>query len=474
MELRLNGKPPVNGPILLVDVSSVLYPLYHQSGDQPDPDWASKQAVSQIISLASDYAHAACCCDSGRSFRRELDATYKANRPEKDAPLIHQLQRTERELVKAGFVVWKQDGYEADDVIASACAQAWTSDVPVVIASNDKDLCQLVDERVTVLSLRSKAMMTPDAVREKFGVRPEQMGDYLALVGDSADNIKGVKGIGPKKAAGLLAMHGTLANCLLADIDRADANRARALVALRADATLDFDAIFRPRVPAPMEADPMSEALDAETTLETPTDAMKADNAKAPSTIPAEAQSEQALVKVAPVVTVESGPFERQLEPRSLGDTRVLSKWLHESQLFSGYGSPQAIMSIVLAGRELNLGTMASLRGFHVVKGRVTMAADLMRALVLASGKAEYFMLVERSAERATWATKRKGDPEATRLTFTLQEAKDAKLYRAGSAWETHQAEMIAKTASAKLCRIVYADLLFGLYAPEEMGGEEL
>jgi hypothetical protein len=99
------------------------------------------------------------------------------------------------------------------------------------------------------------------------------------------------------------------------------------------------------------------------------------------------------------------------------------------------------------------------------------MAADLMRALVLASGKAEYFMCRSRSKNSATWETKRKGDPTSCELTYTFDEAVLAGLIRPRSGWEKHPADMVAKTASAKLCRMVYADVTFGLYSAEEMGG---
>jgi hypothetical protein len=115
---------------------------------------------------------------------------------------------------------------------------------------------------------------------------------------------------------------------------------------------------------------------------------------------------------------------------------------------------------------------MASLRGFHVVEGRPTIAADLLRSLVLRSGKAQYFTCTERTAERSTWTTKRVGDMDAVTLSYTMAEAQQANLVRPNSGWAKHPADMLAKSASTKLARLVYPDVAFSLYAPEELGGE--
>lgn len=167
-------------------------------------------------------------------------------------------------------------------------------------------------------------------------------------------------------------------------------------------------------------------------------------------------------------------PWEKQLEPRGLDDARTIAKWLFTSRLFAAYGSPEAIFSILLAGRELGLGTMASLRAFHIIEGKPTMSADILRALVMRSGTAEYFTLNERTAEKATWTTKRRGDPGPVSLTYTIDEARTAKLIRPNSQWEKGPADMLSKTASAKLARLVYPELAFGLYAPAEFGADEL
>jgi hypothetical protein len=110
---------------------------------------------------------------------------------------------------------------------------------------------------------------------------------------------------------------------------------------------------------------------------------------------------------------------------------------------------------------------MASLRAMHIIDGRPTFSADLIRALVLKSGKAEYFRCTERTQTQATFLTKRKGDPEVS-LTYTVAEATAAGLVKKGSGWEKSPADMCVARASAKLARLVYADVVFNLYASEE------
>jgi 5'-3' exonuclease len=466
---------PLDAPLVLIDLAHIVHALYHQSSQEPDLDWTSTQALAKVRAIAADHAHVAICTEGGRSFRKDLDPAYKANRPDKQEALFHQLARTETILHADGFPIWRAGGFEADDVIATATAALVADGHTVLIASSDKDLLQLVCPSVNVLSIRTGELVgTPDVVA-KFGVTPAQIRDYLTLVGDSADNIKGAPGIGAVKAKDLLTQFGTLDAVLdhVGELTPATAKiltehglalaRARALITLRTDAPIAVAEIFQPRMPRETQDGPMQDAIDAldePMTMDTPS----------PDPSP-----DTALV-VRPEGTTFSGPapvWERALEPRTAKDTLIIADRLFRSGLLSGYGNPNAVALVIFAGRELGLGMMASLRGFHNIKGKVTMAADLMRALVIASGKAEYFMCKTRTAEKAIWTTKRKGDPEPTTLEFTFAEAQASGLVSPNSGWQKHQADMVAKTASSKLARLVYADLFFGLYCPEEMGGEE-
>ena len=256
--------------VLLIDLSSIGHPIWHMSQQEPDPDHTSQQIVAKVRSLASEHPHTAICCDSKTSFRKELDPTYKANRPKAEAPLHHQIALAREALAADDFPVWQVDGFEGDDLIATATHALTGGDVgdtTVLIASADKDLLALVSDRVEVHSIRDGSRLGPDEVREKLGVGPEMVTDYLTLVGDSSDNVKGAKGIGPKTAVGLLSFFGSV-DGIYRSIDNGDAEvlksaqrasleelrprleAVREMLLMRTDVPLDIDAVWLPRVPA--------------------------------------------------------------------------------------------------------------------------------------------------------------------------------------------------------------------------------
>lgn len=482
--------------LLLIDLSSIAHPIWHMSAMEPDPNATCTKTVDRVRALASQHPHAAVCCDSGKSFRAQIDPAYKAQRPEADATLQHQIRLCREQLARDGFPVWAVKGFEADDLIASATAQALAiTDTTVLIASADKDLLQLVNGRVKAKSLKDGSVIDSEAVKAKFGVLPEQMRDYLSLVGDASDNIIGAKGIGPKKAAELLALYGSLDD-LYAAMDagsgvfppamrasltefRARLSTVRDLITLRADVEIPFAEIAAERTPKDQDAlaseDDMPEDIIAVAEPETKPSASDTFTGKpaavtgTPVNVPPAAPS-QALA--APdVLAPAPAEWEKQLEPRSIREAQALAKFMYDSRLFAGYGTPAAVLSTVLAGRELGLQAMAALRGIHIVEGRHMLSSDLLRALVIRSGKAKYFRCTERTAERATFVTQRGDEPEMA-LTYTIQEAQQAGLVKEKSGWMKNPADMLVARASAKLARLVYPEVVHGLYAAEEFDRE--
>lgn len=499
--------------LVLVDLSSIAHPIWHMSQAEPDPNATSQKIVARVRALASEHAHAAICCDSGRSFRRELAPSYKANRPESDATLQHQITLAREQLEADGFPIWAVKGFEADDLIASATSRALElEDTRVLVISADKDLLQLVGPRVNVMSARDGSVFDAEAVKAKFGVPPEAMRDYLCLVGDASDNVKGANGIGPKKAAELLAKYGSLEHVYFeltlhgTDFKPAMAtalkdfrqymDRTRELITLRADVELPFDEVLAERV---VKAEPFGE--DEENEMETnelpqPTDeaisagsAIAGDSAKGEVTdlpgngapqpdAPSASRLNQGLaVREQDVIAPPPAEWERQLDPRSMRDAIVLSKDLHASRMFSAYGTPQAVLSTIMLGRELGLPAMGSLRSVHVIEGKHALAASAMVALVLKSGLAEYFEPIEFDETHATYETKRKGARNPIKLTHTIEMARQAwpkakadweKAFLA-SGWGRVPTDMCCARASARLARMVYPDLLAGLYTPEEL-----
>jgi 5'-3' exonuclease len=144
------------------------------------------------------------------SFRNDFYPAYKAQRDEPPPEIVAQIDPCLEVAAALGAVPWIDDRYEADDLIATVCDAVTRRGHRAVVVTSDKDLAQLVSEQVTLLDFAKETRFTPADVREKFGVRPDQIVDLLALAGDPVDNIPGVPGIGRKTAADLLAAFGSV------------------------------------------------------------------------------------------------------------------------------------------------------------------------------------------------------------------------------------------------------------------------
>jgi len=204
-------------PLILVDGSSYLYRAFYAlpplSNSRGEPTGAIRGVAAMLKKLLAEHApeRIAVVFDArGKTFRDELFQEYKANRPPMPDDMGLQIEPLHA-LVKAlGFPVLQISGVEADDVIGTLAKQAADAGQAVLISTGDKDMGQLVNEHVTLVNTMTGILLDRDGVKQKFDVWPEQMVDYLALVGDSSDNIPGVSGIGPKTAAPLLAHFGSL------------------------------------------------------------------------------------------------------------------------------------------------------------------------------------------------------------------------------------------------------------------------
>lgn len=478
--------------LVLIDLSSILHPIWHMSATEPDPNHTSAATVAKVRALASGQAHVAVCCDSGRSFRAEIDPTYKATRGERDATLIHQLNVAQETLRGDGFPVWAQAGMEADDLIATATRRATERGMDVLIVSADKDLLQLVGPNVKTKSTRTGEEYDEAKVAEKFGVAPAQIRDYLTLVGDASDNVKGATGIGAKKAAALLQKYGTLEGIYAEAVKEPSEIKpsevaalkdfaprmetVRALVSLRYDADVPFDEVLEERVTKETAAflaeaegdDEMGETMEETEKVIQPDGTVTTQTVET-KTAPTPAQPKADLLS--DVIAATPVEWDRQLEPRSMGDAFKLAAHMHSSRLFSAYGSPDAVLSTILAGRELGMPAMVSLRAFHIVEGQPRLSAEALRARVIASGKAKFFRCTERTATSATFETQRGDDPVQT-ITYSVEDARKAwtkgedKFLASG--WGKHPADMCVARASSKLARLVYPDVTLGMYAVEE------
>ena len=198
-------------PLVLVDGSSYLYRAFHAlpplTTSKGLPTGAVKGVLNMLKSLRKQYPNSpfAVVFDAkGGTFRDDMYAEYKANRPSMPDDMRVQIEPLHASVIALGFPLLCVEGVEADDVIGTLARSSAAADRPVVISTGDKDMAQLVDGHITLVNTMTGSSMDVEGVKEKFGVAPEQIIDYLALMGDSSDNIPGVPGIGPKTASGLL------------------------------------------------------------------------------------------------------------------------------------------------------------------------------------------------------------------------------------------------------------------------------
>jgi len=203
--------------LLLVDGSSYLYRAYHAMPNLTAPDGFPTGAIHGFIAmlkkLRADIGaeHAACVFDAkGKTFRDDWYPAYKANRSPMPEPLVQQIGPIHEAVRLLGWPVLELPGIEADDAIGTLARRAAESGHRVVISTGDKDLAQLVNDRVTLINTMSNEMLDVPGVAAKFGVPPERIVDYLALVGDTVDNVPGVEKVGPKTAVKWLSEHGSL------------------------------------------------------------------------------------------------------------------------------------------------------------------------------------------------------------------------------------------------------------------------
>lgn len=251
-------------PLILVDGSSYLYRAYHAlpplTNSAGEPTGAIYGVVSMLRRLLDDHQsdRIAVVFDApGRTFRDDLYAEYKANRPPMPEDLAKQ-RGPLKELVEAlGFPLIEIFGVEADDVIGTLAVQAAEGGMPVLISTGDKDMAQLVGPTVTLLNTMSNTRLDREGVIAKFGVPPERIIDYLALVGDSSDNIPGVPKVGPKTAAKWLteydsldgikqnaeAIGGKVGENLRAHLDKLDLSRELATIHCTVDLPLRPEAL---------------------------------------------------------------------------------------------------------------------------------------------------------------------------------------------------------------------------------------
>lgn len=221
-------RQPSYSPLILVDGSSYLYRAFFAS-QQADlrnsagiPTGAIRVVTSMLKSLIKQYPESpiAVIFDAkGKTFRDEIYSEYKAQRPPMPDDLRSQVEPIHNIIKAMGFPLIVEEGVEADDVIGTMAREASALGIDTLISTGDKDMAQLVDQHVTLINTMTDTLMDIQGVKDKFGIPPELIIDYLALMGDKVDNIPGVPGVGEKTALALLQGIGGLQD-LYANLDK--------------------------------------------------------------------------------------------------------------------------------------------------------------------------------------------------------------------------------------------------------------
>lgn len=207
--------------LIIIDISNFIFRAFFAIRPLTAPDGTPVNAVhgvlSMLLKILKTYrpTHVFIARDTaGGTFRNELYEEYKANRTEPPEDLVPQFGLIKELQEKMGIPHFEHDNFEADDIIGSACVQWKDKFDEIYIASGDKDLMQFVGDNIYMLDTMKDKIYDADGVFEKMGVHPHQIVDYLSIVGDSSDNIPGMRGIGAKGAAKLLEEYGTLEKCI--------------------------------------------------------------------------------------------------------------------------------------------------------------------------------------------------------------------------------------------------------------------
>jgi 5'-3' exonuclease len=453
--------------ICLIDLSSIFRMHWHAT-EHEEISEAYKKTCNDIFAVITSYDHVGICIDSPPYLRQELDPQYKAHREKAPAVMHEQLAAVIQHFRDEGWHVFGAEGYEADDIICKLVECLTMHKSEITIYSSDKDLLQLVGDKVSAISVMTKQKFTPTEIVEKFGVLPHQIHDMLALTGDKSDNVPGVKGVGPKTAAKWINEYGSLSDIIknadklgrFAEVVKESGEQLEKswqLTKLLTDAPIDPGKIFEPVV---RKEQPKQEEIDLEPEQPEP------EVIEQPKT--SDAQIIEQPKPTTAVVKVGNVAWDKSLEPRDSKQAWHVASMLYKSRLFGDFPNPEAIMAVIMTGRTFGMDAVASLRGFHIIKGKSSPSSQLLIGLVKKSSHCEYFRLAESTKEQATWETKRRGEPEPTRMTYSMDDARSANIASLDQ-WKKRPQTMLRWRAGVELARVVYPDIVSGLYTVDEV-----
>lgn len=466
--------------LLIVDFSAVFWRHWHASASEA-LTFARQRTVEHVRAMAAGYTHTIVALDSPDCWRRDIWPGYKANRPPKDEAALEQMRQAQADLASL-YPSAAIESLEADDVIAWLVRRL-PHDWSACILSADKDLVQLLGPRVTMHHLARNEVVTATMAEEAIGLSLDKYSDYLALIGDKSDNVLGVQGVGPVRAAELLSKHASIDGIYAALDDDAEQFTPALRKALIDARTRDDCPIAISRLLIklphilgtidtthcnpqtiintwkPKETNTVTTDADFEETIEP-------HPAPAAPPVPPPAPSQPKAIVPA------SHDWQRALEPRDTSGAYGLAKVVVNSRMFSGYGTPEAAMLVIMAGREFGLGAMASLRSFHVVEGKPTMSAQAMMARCLEHPSCKLFRVIRSKCthEVAVVEVQRREWSEPETYTWTVEDAKRAGLASRPN-WSKYPRDMLINRCIAEAARFTWPEVMAGVYSPEDFGG---
>ena len=438
----------------IVDFSALFHRLWHVNHAE-----AVHNTLKAVRRLEEPRVIIA--VDSPPYDRKQISPEYKSNRDVPDPELIGQLHQTLDELANDGYEIARCQGWEADDVIGTL-----VQSIKATVYGADKDLLQVTDIK-DPLSHEEK---TPECL----GVQRDQVVDYLCMVGDTSDNVRGVEGIGPKTAVRMLAKFGNWfaivdavrsGNGLFADRTRENITKAldwmdttRELVTIRTD--LDVEIEKRERSVVEIQAEPAPKTA-IEPVREQPTH----------------------------IATVNGIGFKQALEPLGPAQAWEFAVTAHRSGLYPQFKGPEQIMMVVMRGRPLGLEAVTALDAYDMIQGRPRLKAVAIAGLIMAHPSCQYLRCEYFGDDKSVWETLRVGHTKPIVREFTMDEAVRAgdnmqPEYRWANGKKSKTGKMVVKENWIKrpgvmlqnrcvsaIGRQVYPDVMFmlGIYSREEL-----
>jgi 5'-3' exonuclease len=504
--IHYESVPTVTPPksLVLVDLSYLFRRDWHALEGIEEVNVAARSTLQTVHRLRETAEHLIVAIDMPPYDRKKVFPAYKANRERPSDGLLAQFKWLRDRLTVDGIQVAGAQGYEADDVIATladAYATMGVKDIRIVGA--DKDLAQLVGGPVRQCipargdetrpeSYQPEQLLDEAGVYAKHQVPPNQIVDYLALLGDKSDNLPGCPKCGPVTASELVRKFGDLDAVMAAAkagneaikpairknlVDNEEAIRtSRKLIVLRTDAPLDLLGLLEKLEPQPIVGEPVergtrepgddSEDDDvAELIVQSaPAEPSRLRPMKEPAPV-----EQTAIVPAQPANDISKyGQVDGNMQPQDLRAVRSLAHWAVNSRVFPKHTSIDTATVIILRGRELGLSAMSALDALFMIDGKLGCYADVIQALAEQDPNCEYFQCIETEDDYCVYETKHRKHAKPTTMRFTMAQAQQAGLSR-GQNYQKHPADMLRARCKAKLARMVYPGKVRGLYCPEEL-----